>query len=153
MSSLTLDQQRAIDRCKERLVVAAEELLEEAQVLRISPKHFGHSQLRNLIAVAMETDSPAVVLNFLRYQMGRDAKNPKNWALRQGGIQLGQRFIDAIHAGVVYQAVAEVPELEDGSLEKQLAHITLTRHFLGFASRYLKFLDLQREADNGEDNP
>ena len=83
MSSLTLEQHRAIDRCKEQLVPAAEALLDEAQGIEIG-RDFGHSQLRNLIAVAMETESPAVVANFIRYQVGRDTRgsNKGKWHSR-----------------------------------------------------------------------
>ena len=76
---LNLEQQHAIDRLKEELVPAAEAFLDEGQVIRLSKNKFGDSQLRNLIAIANETESPAVVLNFIRYQIGRDTRG-QNWA-------------------------------------------------------------------------
>ncbi len=144
MSSLTLEQHRAIDHCKEQLVPAAEALLDEAQGIQIG-KDFGHSQLRNLIAVAMETESPAVVSNFIRYQMGRDNRG-NNWGKWIGDKALGERFIDQLdHAdGAVAQALGKIPGLEGDPAFSQLARIALIRQFLGFASRHLNYLEFQR---------
>ena len=152
MSSLDLAQRRAIDRHKEQLVPAAESLLETAGVAQLKPHEFGDSQLRNLLAVASETESPAVVVNFLRYQVGRDAKKKRaqGWASRVGdqGPLLGERFIEQIDGdqGCVEQILAKLfPEPDHDPEERQLAKIELIRHFIGFASRYLTFLGLQRK--------
>ena len=153
MTSLTLAHRRGIDRAKESLVRAAETLLTVAQATEINPRDFGHSQLRNLIAVALETESPAVVLNFIRYQMGRAGRN-KGWANIARGTdkRLGDRFIDEIESGEVARAL-DTLDLSGDAMLRQLAHIELIRHFLGFASRYLKYLDLKRpgrDRGNGE---
>lgn len=141
MSSLSPVQRRAIDQAKEKLVVAAEQLLKDAGVA--PSRDFGHSQLRNLVAVATETESPAVVLNFIRYQMGRDDKQ-KNWAQVREGQRLGERFIAALNdgGGVVAQ-VLENSELKGNPLTTQLVRMELIRYFLGFATRYMKYLELQ----------
>ncbi len=146
MASLTLEQHRAIDRCKEQLVPAAETLLDQAQDLAIG-RDFGHSQLRNLIAVAMETESPAVVSNYIRYQVGRDNRG-SNWGKSIGDKTLGQRFIDQLdHAGgAVATALDNVPGVKEDPVLKQLARIALIRQFLGFASRHLKYLEFQRRS-------
>ena len=143
MTTLTLAQQRAIDRLKEKLVPAAEKFLDDSGVVGISPKDFGHSQFRNLIAVASETSSPAVVLNFIRYQMGRDSKS-RSWRHASDGVALGDRLIADFETGVLAQALAEMPALETPE-QHQLARIEMIRQYLGFASRYLKYLDLQRD--------
>lgn len=145
MTSLTLAQRRAIDRCKEQLVPAAETLLNDAGVIDIPKKRFGDSQLRNLIAVANETESPAVVTNFVRYQIGRDSRG-HSWRFENGGKTLGDRLIDdlAADSGAVRGALARVPGLDEDPLGKQLATMELIRQYLGFASRYLKYLDLNR---------
>ena len=144
MTSLTLEQVRAIDRCKEVLVSAAEKFLDDAGAIQLTQKEFGHSQLRNLIAVANETDSPAVVMNFIRYQMGRDSKK-KNWSWKYGDQRLGDRLLADLGGaeGTVRQALLKIPDLDEPS-KKQLATTELIRYYLGFASRYLKYLDLQR---------
>ncbi len=144
MTSLTLAQMRAIDQSKEQLVPAAEKFLKESGVSGIPKKRFGDSQLRNLIAVANETESPAVVTNFVRYQIGRDSRG-QTWRFQSGGQSLGERLIEDLSAdaGAVREALATVPALED-PLTKQLATMELIRQYLGFASRYLKYLDLER---------
>lgn len=154
MTSLTLAHRRGIDRAKESLVEAAEALLTDAQVTEIPLKEFGHSQLRNLIAVALETESPAVVLNFIRYQMGRAGRN-KGWANAVQGTdrKLGDRFIEEIEKGKVARALDGLPGISGDPTLRQLAQIELIRHFLGFASRYLKYLDIKRpprDRGNGE---
>jgi hypothetical protein len=141
VSSLTIEQRRSIDLAKEELVGAAEKLLQDA---RVSPsKDFGHSQLRNLVAVASETESPAVVLNFIRYQMGKDGRG-ENWSKAVENQRMGDRFIDALNKdeGVVGQALKGISGLEGKSV--QLARMELIRYFLGFATRYMKYLELQR---------
>lgn len=142
MSSLTTEQRRCIDRAKEQLVEAAETLLDEAEVK--PSRDFGHSQLRNLVAVASETESPAVVLNFIRYQMGRDDKG-KNWAKKTKEERIGDRFISALNddAGVVMKALADVVGVKEDAMAGQLARMELIRYFLGFATRYMKYLEMK----------
>lgn len=142
MQTLTLEQRRAIDRAKEGLVKAAEAMLEATKAHEIGTNDFGDSQLRNLIAIANETESPAVVANFIRYQVGRDFRR-KGWGYVVDGKSLGQRLIDEIDTKAVAGALETIPDLESSELQ-QLARIHLVRHFLGFASRYLKYVNLQR---------
>lgn len=141
MSSLSPAQRRAIDQAKELLVERAEDLLTKAAVK--PSKDFGHSQLRNLVAVATETESPAVVLNFIRYQMGRDDKK-KNWSRGSENERLGDRFLTDLHSegGAVETAFAQIKAVEWGTLEQQLARMELIRYFLGFATRYMKYLEV-----------
>lgn len=140
MSSLSPEIRQKIDRAKEDLVREAEKLLADA---RVKPRDFGHSQLRNLTAVATETESPAVVMNFIRYQMGR-ADQRSGWAQDVGGKRLGQRFIDALDGkdGAVQKALSEIEQVKGDKLAEQLARMELIRYFLGFATRYLKYLEL-----------
>ncbi len=112
-------------------------------VVSFRKNDFGDSQLRNLIAVAMETVSPAVVSNFVRYQMGRDTGG-KSWRREQGGVPLGDRLITELEKGAVAQALDAISSFDGEAERKQLVRMELVRHFLGFASRYLKYLDLQR---------
>ena len=158
VSSLTIEQRRRIDLAKEKLVTAAEKLLDDAQVT--PNREFGHSQLRNLVAVASETESPAVVLNFIRYQMGRDDKG-KNWSRvvkevpvgepsrEVKKIRLGDLFITDLEeqGGVVRQSLQNVPGCDD-PVTGQLARMELIRYFLGFATRYMKYMELKSNQGN-----
>jgi len=143
VSSLSPAQRRAVDWAKEELVKAAEELLDKAEVH--PSDDFGHSQLRNLEAVAAETESPAVVLNFIRYQMGRDQRDRKSWAQGLEGQRLGDRLITDLgeEKGAVAAALAKIPDLEGEPIAEQLARMELIRYFLGFATRYMKYLELK----------
>jgi hypothetical protein len=143
VSSLTPVQRRAIDLAKEGLVVGAETLLDDAKVQ--PSDDFGHSQLRNLEAVAAETESPAVVLNFIRYQMGRDQRQQQSWAQGPKDRRVGDLFIAALNDkdGAVAKALATVPDLDGKPTEQQLARMELIRYFLGFSTRYLRYLELK----------
>jgi len=144
VATLTVEQLRAIDLCKEKLVKRAEELLDDANFVQMSTREFGHSQIRNLIAVALETESPSVVTNFIRYQMGRE-KHPKGWRNRSGDLEFGKRLIDELDNGVITEELADIPGTKGDETSTQLARMELLRHFLGFVSRYMKYLDLQRQ--------
>lgn len=141
--SLTSAQKREIDLAKERLVPAAEDLLERAQVVNINRRDLGESQLRNLIAIANQTQSPAVVLNFIRYQMGRDTRG-RNWSKQVGSERVGDLFLEALQGGAMGAILEGMAGLIENEEQKQLVRIELFRHFLGFASRYMKFLELER---------
>ncbi len=143
LSSLSPTQRRAIDLAKERLVIAAETLLETSGV-RPDQDDFGHSQLRNLGAVAAETESPAVVLNFIRYQMGRDDKQ-KGWARGAEGSRVGDLFLADLggEGGAISLALAKVKDWQDDPTRDQIAKMELIRYFLGFATRYMKYLELR----------
>lgn len=151
MISLTEDQKRVIDRSKEELVGAAERMLNQSAILKIKFKDLGDRQFNNLVAIALETESPAVVKNFIRYQVGRDAgkegKNRKGWSYPNAqGKNLGEQIIEEIDDGVIKKTLETIPEL-NSSEKKQLAQIELIRHFLGFTSRHLKYLNIRREEE------
>ena len=150
---MTFEQKKRIDLAKEHLVPAAESLLDRAQVVEIKRNDLGESQLRNLIAIANETQSPAVVLNFIRYQMGRDSRN-RNWSKKadggMGGETVGELFLKELEKGAITTALEGMTSVIENDEEKQLVRIELFRHFLGFASRYMKFLDLQRPKEKTE---
>ena len=141
---LTYEQEQAIDLAKEQLVPAAEKLLKNANVVEINKNDLGESQLRNLMALANETESPAVVLNFIRYQMGRDTRG-RGWNKTVAeGKTVGQLFQEEIETGAVQEQLDQMQKLTSAAVEKQLVRMVLIRNFLGFASRYMKFLDLER---------
>ena len=149
MSSLSAAQRREIDLAKELLVTKAENLLQSSGVT--PGRDFGHSQLRNLVAVAMETESPAVVLNFIRYQMGRDDRK-KGWAgPGAGNRRLGDLFVAELHeaGGAVETALETVQNVKADKVVEQHARMELIRYFLGFATRYMKYLEMQSDRRGG----
>ncbi len=140
---LTLQQRQAIDLAKESLVLGAENLLNGLD--RAGAPRLSHSQVRNLIAIANETESPAVVTNFIRYQIGRAGKNDA-WD-KPGVSSTGDQLIEEIDNGTVAQALNHVETAMEELRQSldlrstQSARMALIRHYLGFVSRYLKYLE------------
>ncbi|MDX1997881.1 MAG: hypothetical protein SF066_09200 [Thermoanaerobaculia bacterium] len=153
MTTLTLEQRREIDLVKEQLVQRAEKLLDDVGLGTMERNLFGHSQLRNLSAIAVETQSPAVVTNFIRFQIGR-AKKDQGWAKPVAGKRLGQHFIEALEGEeeLIPRLALEISRQPKEAAGTQVVRIELIRHFVGFASRYLRFLDLDRPGRNGEEH-
>ena len=115
------------------------------------------SQYQNLVQVALSTDSPEVIKNFLRYQTGRDTK----WGRGEGS--LAEAIIKDI-GDVKLQNAASVPEdnvepkdrnlgqqaviiaqkAGDSSRKKEV-HIELIRRYLGYGKRHLVYLKPKSE--------
>ncbi len=159
MSSLSMQQRRAIDQAKELLVPSAEELLDQAKVVDLNSKKFGHSQLRNVTAVAQETESPKVVVNFIRYQIGRSARG-RQWQYNGFGL----RVIQDIEEGVVHeqakaaglQAVERITKSggeADAQALCEAAYMPLTRYYLGYLNRAFYFCDKTEAANQGQKEP
>ena len=96
------------------------------------------NQIRNLLNVADESHSLAVVTNFIRYQIGRSGTGP---AWRYGGF--GSQVIKQIEAtdGVVTRQTERVLERlreQFGELPSEIADkvcYDLMRHYLGYLHR------------------
>ena len=92
------------------------------------------NQIRNVLNVAEESHSLAVVTNFIRYQMGRSGTGP---AWRHNGF--GLRVVEQIESlmGVVHrraeQGLAELPDLPEGAREQ--VRYELMRYYLGYLNR------------------
>ncbi|WP_448564811.1 hypothetical protein [Trichothermofontia sp.] len=100
-----------------------------------STQKLEESQFRNLIHVANASDSPEVIKNFLRYQVGRDNK----WG--QGKNSLAQRIIMDIDGNL--KKIAEEISTQNNASQKVI-WIELIRRYLGYGSRYLKYLNLNK---------
>jgi len=99
------------------------------------------SQIRNVINVAGESESIAVVTNFIRYQIGRSNRG-QQWQYNGFGL----RVIEDIEAGVVAKAArdaaakaaSKIKDADQDALYRQ-AHLKLTRHYLGYLNRAFIF--------------
>jgi hypothetical protein len=96
------------------------------------------SQYQNLVQVALSTESPEVIKNFLRYQVGRDTK----WGRDKGS--LAEAIIEDIQGDLAQQANAIAEAAGDGTQKKQV-HIELIRRYLGYGKRHLTFLKPRTE--------
>lgn len=91
------------------------------------------SQFRNLLRVAETTESAEVIKNFLRYQVGREDK----WG--SGAGSLAETIIKNI-SGELNTAAKKIATESKAPGEQKTIHIQLIRLYLGYGSRYLKYL-------------
>ncbi len=91
------------------------------------------SQYQNLVQVALSTESPEVIKNFLRYQVGRDIK----WGRGEGS--LAEALIAHMQGDLKTQATEIAKTAGDPSKAKEV-HIELIRRYLGYGKRHLTFL-------------
>ncbi|UZQ53331.1 hypothetical protein OOK60_12550 [Trichothermofontia sichuanensis B231] len=126
--SVELKIQQEIRRCEDELVIWIQEALD-------NKKSYGkleEAQFRNLVRVADTTDSPEVVKNFLRYQVGRDQK----WG--RGKDSLAERIVGDID-GNIKKAAEAIAKTTTATDTKQI-WMELIRRYLGYGARYLKYL-------------
>jgi hypothetical protein len=140
---MTLDAQdrlglrRSVDPWSEELVRKAEETLSDAQMEKLGyPGRLSLSlnQVNNLLGVALETDSPAVVINWIRYQMGRgETESVAGW--RNSG--LGDAVVKAME-DLLDQAksVAQQAFGDQSAVHVRQAHILLVRRYTGYLKRW-----------------
>ena len=128
--------QREIRLVEDNLVLAVQAALDN----KASYGDLEESQFRNLVRVSDTTESTEVIKNFLRYQVGRD----KKWG--RGDKSLATNIIHDIDLTIsklaedITQSVADLKQKND-------VHIRLTRLYLGYGARYLKYL---RDGKNAE---
>ncbi len=106
------------------------------------------SQIRNVINVAGESESIAVVTNFIRYQIGRSSRG-QQWQYNGFGL----RVIEDIEAGVVAKAARDAAAKAAGKIKGadqdslyRRAYLELTRHYLGYLNRAFVFCTKTAEA-------
>lgn len=109
------------------------------------------NQLSNLLATALETDSAAVVMDFVRYQMGRDSKG-ETW--RAGQPSFGKELLDQLKglgqkaAGLVDTAIREYGiEPTKRESEEERIWMLLIRRFLGSLYRNFVYYDSERKKE------
>jgi hypothetical protein len=130
---LELALQAAVRRCMDDVVRQA-----NADAMLLKGARMEKNQIRNVLNVADESRSLAVVTNFIRYQLGRSQTGP---AWRHNGF--GLRVIEQIEArqGIVARQMERVlkqarERVGDISAEKaDEVRYDLTRHYLGYLHR------------------
>lgn len=100
------------------------------------------NQIRNILNVAEESRSLAVVANFIRYQLGRSQTGPA-WRHEREGKVFGLRIIEQIESpkGIVArqteaalaQARKQTTNIPQGVADK--LRYDLARHYLGYLNR------------------
>lgn len=98
-------------------------------------------QIRNVIAVADETESLSIVDNFIKYQIGRCKENE--------GWRFGERsraFGEAVREHLKWLREQAKLKQGDGVTAKDL-EIRLVRLFLGYLMRHFKYVDAMQKAE------
>lgn len=123
---------------EEDIVIAIEKALDEGKYPQgTKDSALLSSQFRNLVRVADTTESPAVVKNFLRYQVGRDQK----WGRGKGS--LAEKIINDVDEKLLNYA-QEVAQ-QASSTNVRSIHMQMIRLYLGYGSRRLKYRSLTAE--------
>jgi predicted component of type VI protein secretion system len=134
--------QRGIRQVEDSLVQWIEKALKEGKYTKTGDKKLEESQFRNLLRVAETTESPEVIKNFLRYQVGREEK----WG--RGKDSLAERIVHDIDHALRTQAEAIQTETNYESLHE--IWIKLIRLYLGYGARRLKYLNFEAENQESE---
>lgn len=121
-----LQVQKGIRLAEDDLVIWIQDALDKAKYGDLE-----ESQFRNLVRVADTTDSAEVIKNFLFYQVGRD----KKWG--RGKDSLAEKIIQDIDGNIKKNAqiIAECLQTDFKPI-----WLELIRRYLGYGSRYLKYL-------------
>lgn len=100
------------------------------------------SQFRNLMHVADGTDSPEVIKNFLRYQLGRDNKWGKgpNSLAEKIIVDIGEAAAESQETHRIYDLAKDIAERAQ-SPNLKLIWMDLIRRYIGFGGRHLVYVN------------
>jgi len=125
--------QTTLRRCMDAVVRAS-----NADAALLEKAKMDKNQIRNVLNVAEESHSVAVVANFIRYQLGR-SQTRLAWQHNEFGKQVIKQIES--QTGIVYQQAQKVlqtlrhqyPDLPD--IVAHRVHYELMRHYLGYLNR------------------
>jgi hypothetical protein len=98
------------------------------------------SQYQNLVQVTLSTESPEVIKNFLRYQVGRGDK----WGRDKGS--LAEAIVTDIDD--LQKQAKTIADASGDSSKKKEVHIELIRRYIGYGKRHLIWL--KPKPENGK---
>ncbi|AFY43427.1 hypothetical protein [Nostoc sp. PCC 7107] len=143
---VALKVQKAIYQAEDDLVIAIETALDNCEYIKTGDKKLEESQFNNLLRVADTTDSPEVIKNFICYQVGRDEK----WG--RGRNSLAAKIIQDIDIYLKTRANQIVTDNPGADLK--YIWIQLIRRYIGYGSRYLKYLnEVKKNSNSSVVNP
>ncbi len=102
-------------------------------------KELEDKQPRNVIAVADDTQSVAVVDNFIKYQIGRSKEN-EGWRF---GEQSGIGFGEAMRTDLA-QLKEWAKQKASSEVRAEDLEIRLVRRYLGYLARYFKYAQVPK---------
>lgn len=123
---------QTVEAYSEEIVTRAEQALSDECMSKLR-RTMKLAQLNNLFGVAMETSSPTVVINWVRYQMGRRERDLQGWS-RSG---LGDCVVEDIEA-MKETAEQIAKKVFDNPVEEDVrrAHVALVRLYAGYLKRW-----------------
>lgn len=121
--------QKGIRQAEDDLVILIQSALDQKNTYG----KLENSQFRNVVSVAETTDSPEVIKNFLRYQVGRDQK----WG--RGKDSLAEQIILDID-GKLQTTASNIAQNAKATEFKDI-WVELIRRYLGYGARYLMYLN------------
>ena len=133
---------------RQRIDRIEDELVQRAQVVvDADPTITGRGgledkQLRNVSAVAAETESLAVVDNFIQYQIGR-ARPGQGWLAGPDG-----GFGERLRADLEWIR-EQARRLADAQVTAKELEIRLARLYLGYLIRHFKYVALDQAGPGG----
>lgn len=125
--------QRGIREVEDKLVMQMEKAFQSDY------GNLEESQFRNLLQVALSTESPEVIKNFLRYQVGREGDKPNNKKWGKGSNSLAEAIVRDIQEFLRTEAKA-IAQTASAPDQTNSIHIQLIRRYLGYGARHLKYL-------------
>lgn len=141
--------QKGIRQAEDDLVLWIQDALDNCDYGKLGRSKLEEAQFRNLVRVADTTDSPEVIKNFVRYQVGRDDK----WG--RGKNSLAERIVEDINSKLKPKATeiakdSKAPQTDEPAIQVTQqdindVHLELVRRYLGYGARYLKYLNSLRD--------
>lgn len=136
--------EQGIEEHLNTLIGEARKLVDDTKITTYLDK----SQMSNLLGVALQTESALVVVNYIRYQMGRDTKKT-GW--RAG--EFGEKLVAQLEgfkteAAAIAQDAASRAADPPAQADTDRAWIGLVRQFIGQLNRYFVY---KRTAEGREE--
>lgn len=128
-----LKVQKGIRQSEDKLVTWIQKALDKCDYPKEGRDKLEEAQFRNLVRVSDTTESPEVVKNFLRYQVGRE----KKWGRGKGS--LAEQIVADIDGDLKSTAQSITKEAESKNANE--IHMELIRRYLGYGARHLKYLN------------
>jgi len=132
-----------LDELDTQVVKRAEDVVDKASGIT---KKLEDKQIRNVIAVADDTQSVAVVDNFIKYQIGRSYDEKKlpdkqeKWCFPNKD---GKQFGEAVRADLA-QLREWAKQKANDEVKAEELEIHLVRRYLGYLARYFKYAQAQQ---------
>jgi len=143
----------AIDRAMNTLIPQARTLIEE--LFKNTRQQMERHQFTNLVAVASETNSAEVVMDYVRYQIGRDSGG-NTWRIRRPeqpdrpefGIQLIEQLegFRSMAKGLMLEAIRQYEiEPQDRAKEEKRLWMMLVRRFVNSLHHNFVYYDAEKK--------